>query len=170
MAVFAIRARLAGGLFVGSLLLAACGGAPAAPPPPPPSSQAPASSPAASAAAASPAASGSAVASGESFPISESAEWRFLYHIFSILIVTREPSRQVIGRVQTGQNYLVESSQFLLIQAIGLLLVYRASVQVMIVRAIVAGRCESSVSITKLSLPGDKSDLPGESCMLNKKI
>ena len=56
-----------------------------------------------------------------------------------------------------------------MIQAIGLLLVYRASVQVMIVRAIVAGRCESSVSITKLSLPGDKSDLPGESCMLNKK-
>jgi hypothetical protein len=51
----------------------------------------------------------------KAFPVFEGAKTRFLGDIPSVLIVPRQPSRQVVCGIQPLQNHLVESRRFVLV-------------------------------------------------------
>ena len=60
--------------------------------------------------------------SGKASPIFEGAKARFLDDILCILIVTRQPSRQIVARIQVRQNGVIESGQLVLVrQSVSLL-------------------------------------------------
>src|SRR5262249_11506004 len=62
-----------------------------------------------------------AIAAGEALPIFKCTQTSFLYHVLRILIVTREPSRQIVGCIQMRQDGRVESSsRFVLIHSLSL--------------------------------------------------
>ena len=54
--------------------------------------------------------------SGKASPIFEGAKARFLDDILCILIVTRQPSRQIVARIQVRQNGVIESGQLVLVR------------------------------------------------------
>ena len=56
------------------------------------------------------------MASGKTFPIFEGAHARFLDDILCVLIVARQPSRQIVRRVEVWQNCVIESGQWVLVR------------------------------------------------------
>jgi hypothetical protein len=55
------------------------------------------------------------VAAAEALEEAERAQVGFLHHVLRVLIIPRQPARQVIGSIHVRQNHLLEAGEFLLL-------------------------------------------------------